>query len=384
MIGSTLPRILPITGSLPPLVGMNMAGGETDDNSTPVPGTSGTNYLFAGATEYNYAASNGANYFNINFSWTQLTTTLGGTIGSGSTAAYLTNLKNSVAAALATGAYVSIRLAPVAANFGGVYCGYITSAPNNVQPKCVGQSGGATNAQFASLWSQLANIFKYNTRIIFDLCNEPNNQTTSSQTTTLWYAAANAAIVAIRATGAVNTIFVEGMQYAAAVDWLSNNSTYASTITDSIAGGTIPVCHDYWDGSTGDGGFNTDISLQSSPGTGNNNVGVLHLTTTSETGSPGTGILNWAQTNNLKIFIQEMGCDYNTTEGNATTACTNYYNEIKANQKNILGLSWWVFGSSFYQNAGQPYFQYPASGPPFTTPSPNLANWEIFLPLKLG
>jgi endoglucanase len=363
---------------------MNMPGGETDDNSTPVPGTSGTNYLFAGATEYNYAASNGANYFNINFSWTQLTTTLGGTIGSGSTATYLTNLKNSVTAALATGAYVSIRCAPTAANYGGVYCGYITSAPSNVQPKCVGQSGGATDAQFASLWSQLAVIFKDQQRVIFDLCNEPNNNTTSAQTAALWFSAAQAAITAIRATGSTNTIFVEGVGYSAAVDWLSNNSSYASSITDPIAGGTVVCVHDYWDGSTGDGGFNTDISTNAAPTVGNNNVGVLHLTTTNETGSAGTGVLNWAQTNNLKLFIGEMGCAYNATIGNATTACTNYYNEIAANQKNIIGIAWWVFGSSFYQNAGQPYYQYPTSGPPFTTPSPNLANWQIFLPLKAG
>ena len=383
MIGHIIPAITP-TNSLPPLVGMNMPGGETDDNSTPVPATSGTNYLFAGSTEYTYAAANGANFFCINFSWTQLTTTAGGTLGSGSTATYYTNLKNSVAAALATGAYVSIRLAPTAANYGGVYCGYIASAPNNVAPKCVGQSGGATNANFASLWSQLATYYKDYPKVIFDLCNEPNNYTTSSQTAALWFSAAQAAITAIRATGAVNPIFVEGMQYAAAVDWLSNNGSFIADITDPIAGGTIACCHDYWDGSSGDGGFNTDISLNASPTVGNNNTGVLHLTTTNETGSAGTGILNWAQTNNIKIFIGEMGCSSTATIGNATTACTNYYNTIKANQAQVLGLSWWVFGSNFYQNAGQPYYQYPSSGPPFSSPSPNLANWKIFLPLKAG
>lgn len=380
-----LGRIIPqqqYTNSIPPLVGMAMPGGETNDNLTPVPGTSGTDYLFAGATEYNYAAANGANVFQINFSWTQLTTTVGGTIGSGSTATYLTNLKNSVTAALATGAYVNLRLAPVAGSFGGVYCGYMPSAPSGSAPTCVGQAGGATNAQFASLWSQIATIFKYSNRIMFDLCNEPNSNTTSSQTAALWYAAANAAIVAIRATGATNVILVEGFQYAAAVDWLDQNTNYASTITDSMPGGLIVCTHDYWDASSSDGGYNTDISLNASPTVGNNNVGTYHLISNDESGTPGTGILNWAKTHGYKIFIGEMGCSSSPSVGNGTTACTNYYNTIVANMPQVQGLCWWTFGSSFYQNASQPYYQYPSSGPPFTTPSPNLANWQIFLPLK--
>lgn len=39
----------------------------------------------------------------------------------------------------------------------------------------IGQ-GGPTNAQFASLWSQLAAKYKGNTKVIFGLMNEPHGE----------------------------------------------------------------------------------------------------------------------------------------------------------------------------------------------------------------
>lgn len=369
MIGMRLPKINASPNSIPPLVGWDMPGGELPDGDTP---SSGTNYLFPVAADINYAYSKGINFMCFNFCWYALQPTLGGAFNG----TYQSNFTTAVNHALSLGIWVSIRCAPVIAG-SGPYVGY--------SGKCIGQSGGPTNANFANLWSQLTSLFKDNSRIIFDLGNEPNCDQTASQTTALWYSACNAAIVAIRTTGGVMPIFVEGMGYAAAVDWGdgsyydrngagTSNATGWLTLTDSI-NNIYPCVHDYWDGSTGDSGDNTDISLNASPTVGNNNTGVLHLTTTNETGSAGTGVLAWAQTNNKRIFIGEMHADTTCTIGTPTTAISNYQNEIGSNLKNIIGLAWWAMGSSFYSSYS-PGGLYPST--PYTV---NNVNYALFSPL---
>lgn len=68
----------------------------------------------------------------------------------------------------------------------------------------IGASGSdVTTQNFATFWSMLASLFMSNPNVFFGLMNEPN-----SMTTELWLADANAAIAAIRGTGAQNLILV--------------------------------------------------------------------------------------------------------------------------------------------------------------------------------
>ena len=66
-------------------------------------------------------------------------------------------------------------------------------------------------SSFASFWKQLATSFKDNPKVLFGLMNEPH--TMKSET---WLTAANAAIAAIRATGAKQTIFICGNGWSGA------------------------------------------------------------------------------------------------------------------------------------------------------------------------
>ncbi|MFZ2987086.1 glycoside hydrolase family 5 protein [Ideonella sp.] len=67
---------------------------------------------------------------------------------------------------------------------------------------------------FADFWRRLAELFKDNPRVQFGLMNEPHGQTTE-----LWADSAQAAIDAIRATGARNLITVPGNGYTGAWSW---------------------------------------------------------------------------------------------------------------------------------------------------------------------
>lgn len=70
---------------------------------------------------------------------------------------------------------------------------------------------------FADLWSKTAAHYKTTTNIRYDLMNEPVNGFDS----TVWFNAAQAAITAIRATGDTHVIYVEGVNFAGAWNWVS-------------------------------------------------------------------------------------------------------------------------------------------------------------------
>lgn len=71
-----------------------------------------------------------------------------------------------------------------------------------------GNTSLVTIADFADFWTRLATEFVGNPRVIFALMNEPYGMPTM-----LWAQAAQAAINAIRATGAKQLIFVPGNGY---------------------------------------------------------------------------------------------------------------------------------------------------------------------------
>ena len=386
----------PDPSSLPVLIGWNEPGGDIEDAN--IPGTLGSTYLFPGYTtggsfdggDYTYAASKGINFVNISFSWQQLQQTLSSSFNS----TYQTQLLTTTEAALAYGWWVMIRPSPV--NSSGVYVGW--------EGKCVGQASGPTNANFADFWSRLTALFKSYPRIIFDLGNEPNTDTTSAQTTALWYSAANAAITAIRSAGGVMPICVEGMGYSGTADWLDgsyydrngtgeSNGTGWLTLYDPI-NNLICCPHNYGDGSTGFAGVNKDISVDGTNAA--NTVFVTNMTLTDNTGSPPTGILHWAQTNTyasggkIRLFFGETGCSPVPTVGAYATAMSDYYNEIAANLGTIVGLAWWSAGASnggWYSydstnGSGECYCIAPSAS--YTTDSPAYVAFAPLLPLILA
>lgn len=78
-------------------------------------------------------------------------------------------------------------------------------------------SNAVPHSAFADFWGRLAALFKDNPKVIFNLMNEPSRMRTDQ-----WRIAANAAIAAIRDTGATNLIFVPGNGWTGAHSWLQN------------------------------------------------------------------------------------------------------------------------------------------------------------------
>jgi endoglucanase len=77
----------------------------------------------------------------------------------------------------------------------------------------VGSSGGPTNAQFASVWSQLAAKYASKPKVAFGIMNEPHDL----QDINAWATTVQAAVTAIRKAGATqNLILLPGN------DWVSN------------------------------------------------------------------------------------------------------------------------------------------------------------------
>jgi endoglucanase len=99
---------------------------------------------------------------------------------------------------------------------------------------------------FADLWRRLAHEFgstSTSAPFIFGLMNEPHDIEVET-----WVEAAQAAVDAIRAAGAKNTIFVPGADWTTANDFSwSSNRTLLQTVHDPLDNFAIEV-HQYYDG----------------------------------------------------------------------------------------------------------------------------------------
>ncbi|RKO84264.1 glycoside hydrolase superfamily [Blyttiomyces helicus] len=90
---------------------------------------------------------------------------------------------------------------------------------------------GVPTSAFTNLWTQLATRYASSPLVIFALMNEPHNMGPAST----WFAIAQSALTAIRATGATNLALVPGTCYTGAHDWDASyclNGAAAVSITD--------------------------------------------------------------------------------------------------------------------------------------------------------
>ncbi|KZP31158.1 glycoside hydrolase family 5 protein [Athelia psychrophila] len=284
--------------SIGPLGGVNTAGYDftvTTDGSFTGVGVSPP------PAQYQHFASEGVNIFRIPFAWQLMTPTLGGTIN----ATFLAIYDKTVQAALSasTKPYVILDLHNYARWNGAI----------------IGQ-GGPTNAQFASIWSQLATKYASTPKIIFGIMNEPHD----IPSLPLWAASVQAAINAIRAAGATSqTLLLPGSSYASAQTLPTEAGPYLAALTDP-AGGTSKLLfdvHKYLDSDNS--GTHADCVTD--------NVAVL------------TTLVAWLKSvGNRQALLSETG-------GGSTSSCETYLNSelayVKANSQYIVGFSVWAAGA---------------------------------------
>jgi endoglucanase len=284
--------------------GVNLAGADFGEGS--LPGTFGIHYTYPTAAEVDYFIDKGMNTFRLPFRWERLQQSQNAALH----AAELSRMDGFVNYATSQGAYVVLDPHNYARYFGGV----------------IG-SGSVPQAAFNDFWSRLANQYKDNPRVIFGLMNEPNTMPTEQ-----WRDAANAAIAAIRNTGATNLILVPGNAWTGAHSWTQNwygtpNSVAMLGIVDSGNNFAFDV-HQYLD----------DNSAGDDAGVVSEAIGQQRL----------VQFTNWLHANNRRGFLGEFAVANSTigTGGSqiGDTAIHNMLNYIEINDDVWLGWTWWAAG----------------------------------------
>ncbi|MBL0163910.1 MAG: cellulase family glycosylhydrolase [Xanthomonadales bacterium] len=197
-------------------VGMEMAYQNCDQAGGPI---EGTNYPHHDERLVDYFASKHMTTLRFLFSWECMQQVLNGPIPAAQTGRYKTyfdNYKRIVDYATSVKG-MRVIVEPWDSNSAGGAGGA------RYRGNVVG-SGSVPTAAFADFWSRMATIFSANPKVEYGLINEPNDMSTMS-----WFASAQAAITAIRSTGATQTIYVPGNGYSAASSWTSTFYDTAAT-----------------------------------------------------------------------------------------------------------------------------------------------------------
>jgi endoglucanase len=219
-------------------VGVNIAGfdfGCTTDGACDLSKTYGPvrnmppyyNNPDGAAQMQHFTADGHFNIFRLPVGWQYLVNgNLGGTLDATNLGYY----DQLVQSCLTTGAYCVIDIHNYARWNGGI----------------IGQ-GGPTNAQFTSLWSQLASKYASQSRVIFSVVNEPHD----IPSITTWAATVQAVVTAIRNAGATSQyIFMPGNNWQSAGAFLSDGSAAALSSVrnpDGSYGNLIFDMHKYLD-----------------------------------------------------------------------------------------------------------------------------------------
>ena len=279
------------------LAGVNLAGAEFGEGS--LPGNHGADYVYPTTGEVDYFVGEGMNAFRVPFRWERLQRTLYGELH----AEELSRLESFVA--YATGAGATVILDPHNyARYDGDVVG----------------SSELPNAALADFWSRLADRFGGDPRIVFGLMNEPHTMPTEQ-----WLSAANAAIAAIRDTGADNLILVPGNAWSGAHSW--SQSWYGTPNADVMTGVVDPMdnfayeVHQYLDSTTS----GTDPSCVSET------IGVERV----------SGYTDWLRDQGARALLGEFAGGPNAT---CDAAVDGLLDHLEANDDVWLGWTWWAAG----------------------------------------
>lgn len=280
--------------------GVNISGAEWGEQN--VPGTFGVHYIFPTNSEIDYFSSKGMKIIRVPILWERIQLNANGALD----ATYLGRLDAVINYATSKGLRTVIDLH----NY-GAYKGITVGVP-----------GGHPNSMFANFWSQIAAKYKANSNVIFGLMNEPVG---STMTSTTWLASAQAAIDAIRQTGATNLILVPSTYWGHPVNFVELNASVMINVRDPANNFSYDV-HQYldYDGS----GTHTDVLSPTDA------VATL------------TNFTAWLKANNRTAFLSEIGVPATTAAQDSLSAMLQY---MHANAAQWDGYTYWSAGP-WWQN----------------------------------
>ncbi|TCD59883.1 Manganese dependent endoglucanase Eg5A [Steccherinum ochraceum] len=196
------------TGALARLGGVNTAG---YDFSVATDGSFTGTGVTPPASQFSHFANEGANLFRIPFAWQLMTPQLGGSIDQ----SFLSRYDATVQSALNSGPNVFVIVD--VHNYARWNNGIIAQ-------------GGPTNAQFISLWTQLAAKYGNSQRVIFGIMNEPHD----IPSVATWVDTVQQTVNAIRAAGAQNFLLLPGSSWASAQAFPTEAGPLLVKVTDPL------------------------------------------------------------------------------------------------------------------------------------------------------
>lgn len=280
--------------------GVNLAGGEFYNPNEIAEPQYGTNFVYPTPEQFASFAAKGMNVFRVCFRWE----TLQPVAKEPFRQAEIDRLKAVVESATDLGLVVILNPHNYARYFdklvGGPEVGYDV---------------------FADFWARLANEMRDNELVWFGLVNEPNGLPAEQ-----WLGAANAAIAAIRETGATNLILVPGTAYTGAHSWLADwyggaNGTWMLGVEDPLDNYVYEV-HQYLD----------DDSSGTKPTVVSPTVGSERL----------RGFAQWCRDNGKRGFLGECAVAA-TPEGQA--ALEDMLAAMERDRDVWVGFTWWAAGA---------------------------------------
>ncbi|EPE29894.1 (Trans)glycosidase [Glarea lozoyensis ATCC 20868] len=177
----------------------------------------------------------------------------------------------------------------------------------------------ATTAQFGAFWKELAKRFAGNEKVIFSIMNEPHDMETN-----LVLANNQAAIDAIRSTGAKQLIIAPGNSWSGGHAWTQSYTGYSPSSADAMVHLKDPLnntaldIHEYLDVD-----YSGGHSLCASPAPEN----LKDLTA-------------WLKANKLKAMITEFGASNGTQCESYLTGMLQYM----ADNEEYIGWTAWAAG----------------------------------------
>ena len=275
-----------------PYTGVNIAGAAF--GSKQLPGKHGTHYFYPKPASIDYFASKGMNIIRVPFRWERMQRTIGANLDEDE----LRLLDGVVDYATSKNIYVLLDPHNYAA-----YFGTIIGTPD------------IPIESLATLWGLLAEHYKKNPKVFFGLMNEPKGIAADT-----WLSAVNASIAEIRRRGADNTIFVPGVSWTSARNWVSSSSKIMDRIVDPNDNYVYEV-HQYFD--------------QDFRGT--------HPECRDPTSIRATlvGFTNWARERHKRGFLGEFGVG---TDQNCLNLLEELLKFMEENSDVWIGWTYWAAG----------------------------------------